>query len=128
MFMHSDPQSTNETEISAGNQQYSDKEDLDIEDNLPDDTIGIVPDDDDVIITFTKEQRYMCELMLLLDSFQAPDYAVEKVITWAQTAFQDGWKFNPKSKARRNNIRWMYSMIHQSEQFLPSQRRTRPIV
>ena len=123
MYMHSDPQSTNEmtneTYILAGNQEYSDNEDLDIDDNPPDDTIGIVPDDDDVIITFTKEQRHMCELMLLLDSFQAPDYAVEEVITWAQAAYQDGWKFNPKSKARRNNIWWMYSMIYQSEQFLP---------
>ena len=72
--------------------------------------------------SFTMEQRYMVQLIKLLDSFGAPDYAVEQIIEWAATAHQAGWDFCPKTKARKGNIKWMYSMIKNANHFLPKVR------
>ena len=69
--------------------------------------------------TYTKEQRYMCQLIWLLDSFGAPDYAVERIIEWAQDARRDGWDFNPKTKSRHGNIKWMYDTITNANHLLP---------
>ena len=80
----------------------------------------------DAYVSFTTEQMSMIKLIRLLDSFNAPDYAVEEVLQWAEEAYSAGFNFRPKCKSRNANIKWMYGMIENAEHFLPVLRPVHP--
>ena len=92
---------------------------------LINDMDGYAFDDDDIeanapTVSCTTEQRSMIKLMKLLDDMEAPDYAVESIIEWAQTALSEGFDFRPKRKSRDGNLKDVYNKVHNSTKLLPS--------
>jgi hypothetical protein len=86
---------------------------------------GFAFDDDDIeanepTVSCTTEQRNMVKLMKLLDDMEAPDYAVESIIAWAQTALAEGFDFRPKRNSRDGNLIDVYNKVHNSTRLLPS--------
>jgi hypothetical protein len=79
---------------------------------------GYAFNDDDIeanapTVSHTTEQRSMVKLMKLLDDMEAPDFAVESIIKWAQTALSEGFDFRPKRKSRRDgNLVDVLTIIH----------------
>jgi hypothetical protein len=57
--------------------------------------------------------------MYLLDAMECPDYAFKAIMEWARKCFEAGFDFNPKSKTRLGNLKWMYDALHNAEQMLP---------
>ena len=82
----------------------------------------------DPSIAYTTEQKAIVDLVQILDSFNAPDYALEKILDWAQRALQSGFDFHPRCKSRSANVKWMYEMLSKSKQMLPYLRQVDPIV
>ena len=72
----------------------------------------------DPSIAYTTEQKAIVDLVQILDSFNAPDYALEKILNWAQRALQSGFDFYPRCKSRSANVKWMYEMVSRSKQML----------
>ena len=56
---------------------------------------------------FTKEQRSIIKLMKLLDDMNSPDYAMYQILSWARSAYIEGFTFNPNTKTRNSNLNWM---------------------
>jgi hypothetical protein len=79
---------------------------------------GYAFNDDDIeanapTVSHTTEQRSMVKLMKLLDDMEAPDFAVELIIKWAQMALSEGFDFRPKRKSRRDgNLVDVLTIIH----------------
>lgn len=65
------------------------------------------------------EHKCMVELMSLLESLQCPDYALEKILHWANNAQQQQFSFKPRAYTREANIQWMYKLLRNSHQHLP---------
>jgi hypothetical protein len=92
---------------------------------LINDMDGYAFDDNDIeanepTVSCTTEQRSMVKLMKLLDDMEAPDYAVESIMEWAQTALSEGFDFRPKRKCRDGNLMDVYNKVHNSTKLLPS--------
>ena len=56
--------------------------------------------------------------MNLLDDMEAPDYAFQSLMEWAQVCYINGFDFNP-SMTHKANFTWMYKSIHNSKHMLP---------
>ena len=56
---------------------------------------------------FTTNQICVIKLLKLLEDMQCPDTAMEKILTWARECFLKKFDFNPPSKTRRGNLKWM---------------------
>jgi hypothetical protein len=69
---------------------------------------------------FTTIQKCVTSLMYLLDEMECPDYAFQSIMEWARNCFEVGFDFNPKSKTRLANLKWMYNSLHNLEQMIPS--------
>jgi hypothetical protein len=57
--------------------------------------------------------------MSLLNAMECPDYGFQTIMDWARKSFEAGFDFNPKSKTRLANLKWMYAALHNAEQMLP---------
>ena len=68
--------------------------------------------------TFSVSQKSFVKLMNLLDDMEAPDYAFQSIMQWAQECYLDGLNFNP-SMTHKANLTWMYKSIHNSKHMLP---------
>jgi hypothetical protein len=68
---------------------------------------------------FTISQKCITSLMYLLDETECPDYAFQCIMDWAHNGFEAGFDFNPKSKTRLGNLKWMYDSLHNSKQIMP---------
>jgi hypothetical protein len=50
----------------------------------------------------------------------APDYALEQVLSWASNANNAGFSFAPPAAATRQaNLNWMYKLMENSKLMLP---------
>ena len=65
------------------------------------------------------EHKCIVELVSLLESLQCPDYALEKILQWANNAKQQQFSFTPRAYTREANIQWMYRILRNSHQHLP---------
>jgi hypothetical protein len=68
---------------------------------------------------FTTSQQCITSLIYLLDAMECPDYAFKAIMEWARKCCDAGFDFNPKSKTRLGNLKWMYDALHNAEQMLP---------
>jgi hypothetical protein len=68
--------------------------------------------------TFTVAQKSIVKLMYILNEMEAPDYAFQSIMEWAQECYLEGFDFNP-SMTRKANLKWMYKAIHNALHFLP---------
>ena len=79
------------------------------------------PADDSDYACFTTSQKCITSLMYdLLDDMECPDYAFQCIMDWARNCFEAGFDFNPKSKTRLGNLKWMYDSLHNTKQMLPN--------
>ena len=62
----------------------------------------------------------MVKLMKVLDAMDAPAYAVELIIAWAQMALSEGFDFRPKRKSCDENWMDVYNKVHNSTRSLPT--------
>ena len=69
---------------------------------------------------YSVEQKSMASLMQLLDSRNCPDYALPKIIDWANHAYKSGFNFHPKTKDLNNNLKWISKAVSNADQILPS--------
>jgi hypothetical protein len=69
---------------------------------------------------FTTSQKCITSLMYLLDDMECPDYAFQCIMDWARNCFEACFDFNPKSKTRLGNLKWMYDSLHNAKQMLPN--------
>ena len=46
-------------------------------------------------LIFTTDQKWTVALLKLLDDMNAPDYAITKVLKWANSAQAEGYSFHP---------------------------------
>jgi len=69
---------------------------------------------------YTTSQKCVTSLMYLLDDMECPDYAFQSIMEWARNCFEAGFDFNPRSRTRLANLKWMYNSLHNSDQMLPS--------
>jgi hypothetical protein len=72
------------------------------------------------MMSSTTSERSMVKLMKILKDISAPDYAVEVIIEWDQTALADGFDFCPKNKTRAGNVANLYNAVHNATLLLPS--------
>ena len=79
-----------------------------------------IPTDENDYACFTTSQKCVTSLMYLLDDMECPDYAFQSIMEWARNCFEAGFDFNPRSRTRLANLKWMYNSLHNSEQLLPS--------
>ena len=56
---------------------------------------------------FIEEQYSIMKLMKLVEDMECPDGAIEKILTLEREAYLGGFKFNPSSKTRKRNMKWM---------------------
>ncbi len=71
------------------------------------------------ILQHDVEHKCIVELVSLLESLQCPDYALEKILHWANNAKQQQFSFTPRAYTREANIQWMYKLLRNSHQHLP---------
>ena len=70
-------------------------------------------------LQYDVEHKCIVELVSLLESLQCPDYALEKILHWANDAHQQQFSFRPRAYTREANIQWMYKLLRNSHQHLP---------
>ena len=68
---------------------------------------------------FTKEQKSIIKLMKLLDDMNSPDYAMYQILSWARSAYIEGFTFNLNTKTRNSNLNWMKQMVVNNNAFYP---------
>jgi hypothetical protein len=79
------------------------------------------PADDSDYACFTSSQKCITSLIHLLDEdMECPDYAFKCIMDWAHNCFEAGFDFNPKSKTRLGNLKWMYDSLHDAKPMLPN--------
>ena len=71
------------------------------------------------VTTYTTQQKCVVSLMHLLDSMNAPDYALEPVLMWARNAHAEHFNFNPPALTRNANLKWMRQFVKGSNMLLP---------
>ena len=58
----------------------------------------------------TTEQKWTVALLKILDDMNAPDYAFNKIISWASQAKTDGYSFEPEGGlSRRGNLEQLFA-------------------
>jgi hypothetical protein len=111
MDLHADVNSVASYESVGAADSFSEKEFVDT---------TKAPAGDSDYACFTTSQKCITSLMYLLDDMECPDYAFKCIMDWARNCFEAGFDFNPKSKTRLGNLKWMYNSLHNAEQMLPN--------
>ena len=70
---------------------------------------------------YTTDQKCVVSLMRILDKMNAPDYALQSILQWAQTSYRNNCNFNPKVQTRNANLQWMRSVIQDADYLLPKE-------
>ena len=74
---------------------------------------------DDTIL-HDKQDKWLINLMKLLNDMHAPDYAFQQILRWAVSAQADGFDFNGnRGFSRKSNLKWMFEMTQNAHLTLP---------
>ena len=69
----------------------------------------------------TTEQKWTIALLKILDDMNAPDYAFNEIMSWANQAKTDGYSFEPEGGfSRRGNVEQLFATTKNATQLLPT--------
>ena len=84
-----------------------------------DDTNMDDPFQDNRILHDTQD-KWLINLMKMMNDMHAPDYGFQEVLRWAASAEADGFKFNgDRGFSRKSNLKWMFEMTENANLTLP---------
>ena len=76
-----------------------------------------------LLLYSTPEQRSVISLMRLLEDIDAPDYALNEILKWAEEATEQDINFSQCLKTKKANINWVKNVVHGSNYLLPKEKK-----
>lgn len=71
-------------------------------------------------LVFSNEHRHMIMLLRLVENLNAPDYAMEEILKWAQKAYIEGFDFQDCLQTKVSNVQMIYNKVEDAERLLPT--------